>query len=312
LADAAASSEAKSLEALTPALVERLTPTRGVDWTTALLYDRLVHSSRHGPAIERLHELRRAAPAPDALSNTVVAVAPGAFYREFPHTGADGRLLRDAAEQFGARTALIPSASTGSLDENARAILEWLRQHCNTPVILASVSKGGSDIKRALSHPGAEDAFAHVFGWVSVCGILDGSPNVNWLLKRRLRLAFYRTLFRLRGYNFDVIRDLRHGEGAPLDFPLRTPQHMSVLHVIGFPLTSHLTNRLARTLHGRIAPLGPNDGAIRLIDAARWPGIVYPVWGADHYLRPSWELRALAKAIFAYFAELQSPKELHA
>jgi hypothetical protein len=257
-----------------------------------------------------LNALKSAAPEAHALAHMTVAIAPGAFYREFPHTGADGRLLRETAEKFGCRTELIPASSTGSLAENARVILDWLHGHRQQPVILASVSKGGSDIKLALSLPGAEEAFQHVAAWISVCGILDGSPNVHWLLRRPLRCAFYRTLFRLRGYNFDVIRDLRHGPGAPLDFPLRIPPHIAAMHVVGFPLTSHLTNRLSRTLHGRIAAEGPNDGAIRLIDACRWPGVVYPVWGADHYLRPSWELRHLAKALFAYLAESLARKEL--
>jgi hypothetical protein len=310
LEEAAAFSEAGSIEELTAPFLLRLTQTRGVDFATAVLYERLRTSPHHGAAIARLDELRSAAPEPHALSEFTVAVAPGAFYREFPHTGADGRLLREAAEKFGANAALIPATSTGSLAENARSILEWLRTHREQPMILASVSKGGSDIKTALSLPGAAEAFRHVVAWISVCGILDGSPNVNWLLSRPLRCAFYRVLFRLRSYNFDVIRDLRHGPGSPLNCPLRLPSHVTAIHVVGFPLTSHLTNRLSRTLHSRVAALGPNDGAIRLIDACQWPGVVYPVWGADHYLRPSWELRSLAKALFAYLAESVARKEI--
>ncbi len=309
LAEVAEQPQLTSLADLTHQALARVTVERGIDYATALLYDRLIHSEKHWPAIECLNHLRGAPPNASALAGVTCAVAPGAFYREFPHTGADGQILREAAEQFGCRTTLIPSSSTGTLRENAQAILRWLDEHRNEPVILASVSKGGSDVKTALAMKGAQETFRHVLAWVNVCGILDGSPMVNWLLVRPLRLAFYRLLFGWRGYNFDVIRDLRYGAGAPLDSPLRLPPHLRAIHVIGFPLTAHMTNRLSRTLRQRIAPLGPNDGSVMLADVCGWPGVVYPVWGADHYLRPSWELRTLARAIFAYLAAPVRQKE---
>jgi hypothetical protein len=300
LAQAAQDSHAPEWEYLDQAAVALLTSERGIDYTTAVLYDRLIRSRTHGPVIAQIERLRHEPAQAPSLAGMTCAVAPGAFYREFPHTGADGRILRDAAEQFGCRTTVIPTASTGALESNATAILDWLRANTTRPVILASVSKGGSDVKAALARPGAAEAFQHVVAWVSVCGILDGSPMVNWLLHRRVRLAFYRFLFRWRGYNFDVIRDLRYGPGAPLNGALRLPRRLEPIHVIGFPLSQHMTNRLTCTLRQRIAALGPNDGSILLADACRWPGVVLPVWGADHYLRPSWELRTLARAIFAY------------
>ena len=44
---------------------------------------------------------------------------------------------------------------------------------------------------------------------------------------------------------------------------------------------------IARRNHRLLAPLGPNDGGgVLLADACRWPGALYPVWGADHFMRP--------------------------
>jgi hypothetical protein len=74
---------------------------------------------------------------------------------------------------------------------------------------------------------------------------------------------------------------------------------------VGFPLAQHLTNALARRCYRRVRHLGPNDGAgILLGDVCRLPGHVYPVWGADHYLRPRGrDLRDLARGIFLYLHE---------
>src|SRR5207248_2846900 len=83
---------------------------RGIDDATRFLYERVVQSAEHQPAIARLNQLRKASPASRSLSGFTCAIAPGAFFREFPHTGADGRILRGAAEKFGCRTVQIPSA----------------------------------------------------------------------------------------------------------------------------------------------------------------------------------------------------------
>jgi hypothetical protein len=274
-----------------------------VDAATRRLYEAFVHSPVHGPFIARLNELRGRKPLPGGRIDATLAVAPGAFYREFSHTGADARLLAEQAQRLGFRTELIPTASTGGLLENARTICDWLARRSDERIILASVSKGGSDVKLALAQPDAEAAFCRVVAWINVSGILSGSPLVNWLFVHKLRSWSVRAMFWWRGYGFDVIRDMRHGPGSILDFPLPLPEHVRLISLAGFPLATDLTNRMARRFHRRLAPLGPNDPVILLEEVLRLPGLVYPVWGADHYLRPSWELRELARAILEYLAE---------
>jgi hypothetical protein len=291
------------LSDLTSDVLRQVTADCGIDFATALLCDRLLNSDKHGTAIKRLDQLRQTQHQSVRSIPVTFAIAPGAFHEEFPHTGADGRLLRQEAERYGCRTAMIPVPSTGTLSGNAAVIRDWLDSQPDGKIILASVSKGGSDVKVALSMKNSAHAFRNVLAWINVCGILDGSPMVNWLHSKRLRMLCIRSLFWLRGYDFRVIRDLRRGPGSPLDFELQLPDHMKMITVVGFPLTEHMTNRLSRNFRNRIAPLGPNDGSVMLGDACHLPGHVYPVWGADHYMRPSWELRTLAAAILQFLAE---------
>jgi len=92
--------------------------------------------------------------------------------------------------------------------------------------------------------------------------------------------------------------------GGPLDFPLLLPAHLRVVHIVGFPLACHLTSRLARRSYRRLAPLGPNDGGgILLGDVTRLPGLIYPVWGADHYMRPAWDVCSLIGRIVQRMVE---------
>jgi len=118
-------------------------------------------------------------------------------------------------------------------------------------VILASLSKGGPDVKMALAEPDAERSFRNVAAWISLCGILDGTPMADWLLSRSPGAVLIRLYHRLRGFSTGFLRDLRYGPGSTLDFPLRLPPHLRLISVAGFPLREHLTRRVSRRCHGR-------------------------------------------------------------
>jgi hypothetical protein len=75
-----------------------------------------------------------------------------------------------------------------------------------------------------------------------------------------------------------------------------------MITLVGFPLRQHLTSNVLRRACRRIAPLGPSDGLVLLADACALPGLVYPVWGADHNLRPAWDIRRLVTALAHYLA----------
>ena len=60
---------------------------------------------------------------------------------------------------------------------------------------------------------------------------------------------------------------------------------MLAIHVHAFPLRQHLMDRRSRRLHRGLSSRGPNDGFAMLEEIAALPGYLYPVWGADHYLR---------------------------
>ncbi len=286
------------LEALTPEVLRELTTRAGCDFATALLHRRIVESERHGPFLRALGEPREIAPVPGIR----VVIVPGAFYRENPRTGADGRVVREVAGQLGMPVEVIPISSTGSLAENAGLICDWLRGQREGRLILVSVSKGGSDLKAALARPDAARVFERVIGWVNLCGILDGTPMADWLLSPDFFARANRFVYRIRGRSLDFLADLRRYPGCALDFPLALPAHLRAVHVVGFPLRRHLRNGLARRCHARLAAFGPNDGSILLADAPRWPGQLCPVWGADHYLRPQSSERPLLAALLRALA----------
>lgn len=276
---------------------------QGIDQATILLHRRIQESPVHGPFLRRVAQLlERPAPAPWSRE-APLAIVPAAFYRENPESGADGRLVREEAERLGCTVELVPIASAGGVRANARILCDWLARQPHQPLVLASLSKGGADVKTALAEPDAPAAFARVAAWLDLCGPLDGTPLAGWLLSRDRGATLTRLYYRLRGQGLGFLGDLRHGPGTSLDFPLRLPAHLQLIHIVGFPLQEHLLRGITRRCHRRLAVHGPNDAGLLLADVCALPGLVYPVWGADHYLKPKTDVRRLIGAILQYVDE---------
>lgn len=265
-----------------------------MDFATAVFHEAAVRVEENAgffASIERADPRRMERP-------DLIAVVPGAFYREHPGNGADGARVVAIAREIGCPAAVIAVPGFGRLEHNARHIADWLGARRERRIAIVSLSKGGPDVKRALALPDAARAFAHVQLWVSFSGIVEGTPLIAWLRARPLRWWGVRALLWLRRHPGGTLRDLRHEPGGLLSTWPAVPKHMHLVHICGVPLRQHLQHAWAPRAYDRLAPLGPNDGGGVLLGAlSKVPGIVCPVWGADHYLQPSWNATPLLRDI---------------
>lgn len=275
-----------SVAELTADALRHLAARQGQDFAVALLYDRLRRSAEHGPFIRRVEAVSTAELGRWPKS-AVLAIVPGAFYRERPESGADGRRLLDIAARLGCRAECIPVESFGRPGDNGRTIRDWLTARVAEKVVLVALSKGSLDVRVALGLRDAEPAFRNVVSWVNLSGLFQGTALVAWLRRQRLRSLLVRALCWWKGFEFATFADLdRRPVGA-----LRLPTNLRVVHVLGFPLRRHLRSPEARRAFARLEPLGPNDGGGNLLaDLCDWPGVIYPIWGTDHYLRAEWDV----------------------
>ncbi|MDQ5851344.1 MAG: hypothetical protein M3380_04590, partial [Chloroflexota bacterium] len=159
---------------------------------------------------------------------------------------------------------------------------------------------GGSDVRIALE--GSSPALDNVRVWVQICGLVRGTPLVDLYLNGSWpRRALTRGYLLAAGASLDLLRELSHARGALLASPARLPPGLLVINVVGFPLTSHLSGT-TRARHRQLAARGPNDGSTLLRDAIIKPGLVYPMWGADHYFRVP-QASQLLYQLFLYLAQ---------
>jgi hypothetical protein len=95
---------------------------RGVDRATAAAYAWLLAAPSHAPGIEAFFAAAAAGPSPEAIraaaGGLTVLVVPGAFYEEYPQTGAGGESLIDELDALGIRVRRIPTRSAGTLEHN--------------------------------------------------------------------------------------------------------------------------------------------------------------------------------------------------
>ena len=296
LVRAAAWGKCPALADCTPEKLLAVTQPHGLEFATAVLYDRVLNHPEHRAFFQRVQARTEfIAPPP-----TLVGIIPGAFYLEHKNTGADGARVVAIVETLGCRVERVPLESFGSLARNAKIIADWLAQKKGERIVLISLSKGSADLKLALGLPGAAELFANVSAWISFSGLPQGTPLVDWLRRHRLRQWGVRLLLRLRGQRYAVIEELRRTNSAPLWGWPTLPEHLQIVHVVGFPLRQHLAHPWAHRAYERLAPLGPNDGGGFLLgDVTKLPGIVFPVWGADHYLQPGWDVTPLLRQVLA-------------
>ncbi len=148
----------------------------GTQFATAWLYQTLNQHPAHSDFIGQFSSARaETLPASIPLS---VCVVPGAFYQEYPRVDSSGHALRSELRAHGIDTELIPIRSTGTLNENAIIIRQFLRDRRHQPLALISLSKGGADIKVALQQ--SMEDFQHVRLWYSISGTLSGAELVTW------------------------------------------------------------------------------------------------------------------------------------
>jgi hypothetical protein len=272
-----------------------------VDARTRRLYD-AVRSRPANQALARTLDEARATNEPDDVR---LALVPGLFHREHPHTGADGAFLERVARDLGLEVETLPVDGSAGLDASADAINDWLIATADArPVLLFTLSMGSNEVRHALTRNAAARAFANVRAWTSISGLPFGSAAVDLTLANPLRRAFVRALCRLKGWHYENLRDVvRHRPDAPFALPA----HVRFVQVAAFPQREHLRDRRSRRLHRWLARFGPSDGFALLDELAALPGELYPVWAADHYLNGAAELDGRLAALIRELAPGPDP-----
>jgi hypothetical protein len=270
------------LDRLMPCSPERLVLAAGRerhDLALMLLY----RACYRGPNGDFLRQVAGLPAGPAPLQSAVrIMIVPGLNFRAHPEMGADGRLVNDIAARLGAKAEIIDINPRGAVSANAAIIAERLRRLSNEPVWLVSISKGTADLRAAFGLLGGWPK--GVSGWVNLSGVFQGTPIADRITRAPWRRWLNRSLLTIGGVYFHNVGEMR--TDSPLwQLPVQPPSSERMVHVLGFPPSWSIEMRLARHYQRLREGFGPNDGVTPLRECFDYPGRIYPVWGADHFMR---------------------------
>jgi hypothetical protein len=281
--------------------------THDVDDAAALFYQRVISEPENKLFLDYISnkekEIKKSYPN-FASKKILFLMIPGMFYQDNPHIESSGETLRKLARKLGLKDDIVKIKQTGTVDENGQMICDYLKNNNNSEIksiILASASKGGGDIKRAIGICGNEEYFKKIRGWFNIGGITKGSLLVNGILNNFRNRMEARIYFLFKGYNWNGLLSIRQGKDTPLDEPFVIPSGMQVVSIVGVPFFRHVTPR-ARPYYNFLIQFGPSDGIVMLADSYIPGGRIYPSMRNDHYFQFAFTEERMA-AILSYIVE---------
>lgn len=238
-----------------------------------------------------------------------VLFVPGwGYLSNSQETGADLRRPREILTELGFDTHLLEIQSNGSVEENARIVVDELLHHLqgNKKLILVSASSGGPTIAEALR----DERIARqpqLVGWLNICGVMNGSPVIDrflgWPGSLLLRIV---SLF--EGWEYDDLLSLSRARSRPRYAGFQPPAQMTVLNYIGIPFSGQVSS-MGKQFYHLLKKQGPNDG-LTLVTEALVPGYTIMALGVDHFVANDPEIdlktRALLRVMFTLIDDSQS------
>jgi hypothetical protein len=237
---------------------------------TELAYVRRVGIDRARPAIPE---------------NLLVLLVPGWFYITHGNeTGADFKSQRQTFDRAGVANQLVTLDENGTVEQNARIVASAVREASrrNRRILLVSASKSGAEVAQALGRELSHNESESVIGWVSIGGVVRGSPIADGVLKPDL-CWFTELKFGLEGFDLEGAKSMRTDRAGRAFADLSFPAQVRIVSFVPAPLSGNITKR-GGFGYACMRRLGPNDGMVLLADELIPTGAPFLAVGVDHFL----------------------------
>ena len=237
-----------------------------------------------------------------------ILIIPGAFAKEFPEHGADGRRIVEAAKRLGIAAHVVNLPSFCSPEVGAEGIAKWFETTGLSNVVLFSLSKGSLDLIYFIKNFKNSRYFHSIDAVVSVNGIINGTPLVNRIDRSIVRKIGVKALLRYHGYRYRDLKPMIWSQEYSDRFSA-VQSLFPILFLQSFPYLENLSNSLAKKSVRRLSLYGPSDGGgVLLSDISKYRGVVLPILRQDHYLTNFSEDLLLNKTLHLLYVLRSSPQ----
>ncbi len=230
-----------------------------------------------------------------ALNRYEVLFAPGFHYLTDKSSGADFANQRQFFRELGVRVELLRTEEDGTVEENAAIIAANIRALRDADAILVSTSKSGREVALALGEMLAPDETARVKAWISVGGLIRGTPLADYATTWP-QSWIVRLMFRYSRTGFQGIPGLTTAASQARMERIRIPARIMIVEYIAMPLSGDIYGSV-ESRYVRLRNSGPNDGLALLADELLPNGIAVIEPGIDHfYAAPDIVVKSVALA----------------
>ncbi|MEO6166134.1 MAG: hypothetical protein ABIO46_08360 [Chitinophagales bacterium] len=231
------------------------------------------------------------------LKDYYVAFVPGLAYNDTSNGGNFARQRR-LLTSAGIANEMIVTDDWGMSDDNAAIVAARLRELSilHEKIIVVSASKGGLETALALGKILKPEETKPIKAWVSVGGVLRGSPVADtFLCWPKCWIAEIGLM--TKGKKINLLQDVSYKKREQEYKQLPFPDSIKIIHFVGAPMAT-MINKDIRGLYCSIKSLGPNDGLTPLADEVTANGIVVSEVGLDHHYRdPNIDKKTIALAL---------------
>ena len=231
------------------------------------------------------------------LQDYYVAFVPGLAYNDTSNGGNFARQRR-LLTASGVANEMIVTDEWGLTDDNAAIVANRLSELSQkyTKIIVVSASKGGLETAVALGKILKPEETKSIKAWISVGGVLRGSPVADTYLSAP-KCWFAAIALWTKGKKINLIHDVSYKTRGEAFNQLRFPENIKIVHFVGAPLATKISKEI-KSLYCSIRNFGPNDGLTPLADEVTDKGIVVTEVGLDHHYRsPNIDKKTIALAL---------------
>lgn len=229
------------------------------------------------------------------LKHYYIVLIPGLAYKDFPHTGANFKRQRNLLKLHNINHCFIKTKQWGAVEVNAKIIADELKKIClqHDNVILVSSSKSGLETAVVIGQMLNSEETKNIKAWISVAGILRGSPIADYFLTPS-KTAISKIYLFIKGKKIDMLQSMSYRNRRKTFDDFNFPKHINIIHYLGAPLATEIRPKI-KNRYTYMLPLGPNDGFTPLADQIYDEGRVVAEIGVDHYFKDAnIDIKALA------------------
>jgi hypothetical protein len=229
-----------------------------------------------------------------------VVFIPGLAYKEDTTTGADFACQRRLFSAFDISNELIETKEWGLSEDNTQIVADRIKvlSRNYNKIMLVSASKGSLETAVALGKILTPEETRSVTSWISVGGILRGSPIADNYLSTP-KCWFAEMMLWMKGNKIDLVQDMSYKKRSEDFKSFVFPDHLRIIHFVGAPLSTEISKEI-KGRYCSMKELRPNDGITPIADEITENGIVISELGLDHYFRDNdIDKKTLALALVA-------------